>query len=92
MDFKREYAALISAAWEIDKAYDQYLSDIDGPDEDYNPLTKLGIRSGAATMDDLEKRKEFIKKLVSTDPDNKFRKRFLKGTDNVDPEEIALYI
>ena len=93
MDFKREYAALISAAWEIDKAYDQFLSDIDGPDDDYNPLTRLGLRSGPATMDELEERKKFIEKLVKVDPDNKFRKRFLRDIDDKSNlDEVALYI
>lgn len=40
MTFKREYSALISAAWEIDKVYDQYLSN---PESETNPETVLGI-------------------------------------------------
>lgn len=42
MSFKREYCALISAGWEIDKVYDQYLSN---PEAETNPETILGISS-----------------------------------------------
>ncbi len=40
MSFKREYSALISAAWEIDKIYDQYLSN---PEAETSPEVILGI-------------------------------------------------
>lgn len=40
MSFKREYSALISAAWEIDKIYDQYLSN---PEAETSPEAILGI-------------------------------------------------
>lgn len=40
MSFKREYSALVSAAWEIDKIYAQYLSN---PEAETSPETILGI-------------------------------------------------
>lgn len=40
MSFKREYSALISAAWEIDKVYDNYLSN---PEAETSPENILGI-------------------------------------------------
>lgn len=89
MDFKREYAALISAAWEIDKAYDQYLSDIEG--SEVNPLSKLGLISDT-DEDALEERKKILKKIIELDQGNSFRKRIIGDTDNPDIDLLSMSI
>ena len=41
MDFKKDYSGLISAAWDIDNAYDRYLNN---PEEDsYDLIKQLGL-------------------------------------------------
>jgi hypothetical protein len=78
MTFKREYIALISAAWDIDRAYDKYLTDYDN---DTNPLVKLGL-IGESDEKSQETRKELLKRLMKLDPDNNFRKRMVgDGTE-----------
>lgn len=88
MTFKREYAALISAAWEIDRAYDMYLKDVDPIPGEPNPLQKIGLYR-EDDENGLEKRAELIKRLVRTDKSNAFRKRILGDMMmDIDDDEI----
>ena len=93
MTFKREYAALISAAWEIDRAYDAYLRDADPTPGEPNPLQKIGLYR-EDDENGLERRAELIKKLVRADKGNAFRKRILgdleEDTDDDTIMNIAL--
>lgn len=73
MDFKKDYAALLSAAWEIDNAYDGYLTHPE--EESYQLIKSLGLDD--TDSDSNETRKELIQKLVETDINNPFRKRFV---------------
>lgn len=76
MDFKREYAALVAAAWEIDQAYEKYLKD---PDEDsYDQLVKLHLADYEEDRDTMKRRNELITHMVQhVDKKNLFRKRFV---------------
>ena len=78
MSFKKDYSALISAAWEIDKAYNNYLSNLDGIefDQSNHPLMRLGIFEDS-DRDAMKEREEILRKLVKAKPDNKFRKRMI---------------
>ena len=92
MTFKREYAALISAAWEIDKAYDQWLSDTDSTDG-ISPLVKLGLVSDDGydeTHNALEEREKLLAKILKLDKDNEFRKRMVGNSKDSDLEMLAL--
>lgn len=99
MTFKREYAALISAAWEIDKAYDQWLSSVDTDADEINPSVKLGLATDTdydGVHDAIEARKKLLKKVISLDKDNEFRKRMIGKTSptvkDIDLEAMALQI
>lgn len=65
MGFKKDYAALIAAAWQLDRALDAYLTD---PDENsFDRITKLGIHmpSSEASENDIENTRKFLKVLSS---------------------------
>ena len=89
MTFKREYAALISAAWEIDKAYDQFLSDFDFGDTNDNPLKKLGIHYDA-DMSTVEVRKSVLKKLMELEKDHPLRKRLIGNASATDLDAMSM--
>lgn len=99
MTFKKDYAALISAAWEIDKAYDQWLNSVDGNAEELNPSVKLGLAYDTDTdgiHDSIEERKKLLKKIIKLDSDNEFRKRMIGNApqeiEDDDLEAMALQI
>lgn len=73
MDFKKDYSGLISAAWDIDTAYDNYLRD---PDEDsYDTLNRLGLDE--VTSEESDKiRKKLFRDLIDGKIDGKFAERF----------------
>lgn len=75
MDFKKDYAALISAAWEIDTAFDMYLTNMD--EESYRIVQDMGLIIHADSDTFKEERALMMEKLVKSDRDNKFRKRFI---------------
>ena len=74
MDFKKDYAALIAAAWDIDAAYDQFLSNPEA--EHYEILKQMGL-------DDVEnesardRREMVFRTLMSGKVSGKFRDRFI---------------
>ena len=82
MDFKKDYAALLSAAWEIDNAYDAYLTHPE--DESYQLLKDLGLDE-TDSEESKETRKELISRLVETNKTNGFRKRFV---GDMSPEDL----
>lgn len=78
MDFKKDYAAILSAAYDIDRAYDHFLND---PGEDsYELIKRLGLDTDDSE-DGLEARQRIIQKLISGEADGSFRDRFGKWLD-----------
>lgn len=78
MDFKKDYSAIISAAWEIDRTFDAYLSD---PDQDsYEILEKAGLYSATTDADAAAQRMEFLERLVKANSDNPLKGRFIDDT------------
>lgn len=75
MDFKKDYAALISAAWEIDTAFDQYLNNMD--EDSYRVIRDMGLVVPLEEDASAEERRVLLEKLAKSNKDNKFRKRFL---------------
>ena len=75
MDFKKDYAALISAAWEIDTAFDQYLNNMD--EDSYRVIRDMGLVVPLEEDASAEERRLLLEKLAKSNKDNKFRKRFL---------------
>lgn len=80
MDFKREYTALISAAWDIDRAYDRFLTDPEADIEKY--VNVVGFDSGDPNA--LKQRDELLKTLAKASKDNNIRKRFLGDMSDKD--------
>lgn len=73
MDFKKDYAALVAAAWDIDTRYDKYLTD---PDADsYDSMRALGLDS-VTTKESLQQRDELIRDIISGKITGKFGERY----------------
>ena len=73
MGFKKDYAALISAAYEIDQCYDQFLTN---PDEDsYDAMKRMGL-DGSTTEESLQQRNELITSLLEGKIGGPFQDRF----------------
>ena len=82
MDFKKDYAALLSAAWEIDTAFDQYLK---YPEEEtYTILQDMGLVVPSDEDNSADERKQLLQKLIHTSKDNKFRQRYIGDADDSD--------
>lgn len=74
MDFKKDYSALIAAAWDIDTAYDQFLSNCEA--EHYDILKRMGlddVENSAAR----EKREQVFRMLLSGKVSGTFRDRYV---------------
>lgn len=80
MSFKREYAALLSAMWDIDTAYDKYLTDPDANAEDFYQ------RFGLVTKDEdgFDARDEILKKLLDVKKSNRFRQKYIGDVETLD--------
>lgn len=66
MDFKKDYSALISAAWDIDTRYDDYLNNPEAGT--YQRLEDLGLSPvGTDDADEytMEARRDLIERIVS---------------------------
>ena len=74
MDFKKDYSALIAAAWDIDTVYDSYLTNPEA--EVYNIMQQMGLDE---VTNDLarDKRKHMFDLLASGQITGKFRDRFM---------------
>lgn len=77
MDFKKDYSALISAAWDIDTKYDNYLNN---PEADtYQKLDSLGLSpygDNDSSEDTLEVRKNLIERIATGKIKGPFAERF----------------
>lgn len=84
MDFKKDYAALITYMWELDRSCDRYLNN---PDESsYNTLVDYGINPNEVEEEDQEKREELLRAITTKlDKSHPFRKRYVD--DYYLPEE-----
>lgn len=81
MGFQKDYAAIISAAWIIDEAFDNYLTH---PDEDSTEIMKkLGI-DDSMDQEAVEERTNIMRKLAKVPVDNIFRKRYCGDTPEND--------
>lgn len=78
MGFKKDYAALVSAAWEIDTQYDQYLTSVDQDETAYCNLRDYGLEGFDGDMSD-DVRNATIKKILRAKKDNHFRQRYYPG-------------
>lgn len=89
MDFKKDYAAIISAAWEIDNVYEQFLTDDDSSSDHYQILHNYGLYE-ADSDPYLEERKHLISKIIRADTSHPFRKRYIgeRELTDKDIEEI----
>ena len=80
MDFKKDYAAIISAAYDIDRKYDQYLTD---PDADsYEALRSVGIDTSSSSEDVIEQRNKLIRDIMDGKITGSFGERFSSGFDS----------
>lgn len=74
MDFKKDYSALISAAWDIDSRYDAYLTN---PEEDsYNNMTALGLDE-ITSEESKRQRDNLIRALVEGRVRGRFGARYI---------------
>ena len=79
MGFKKDYAAIISAAWDYDNAYDSYLRN---PDENsYNELVALGLDFADTKANPT--RQDILNQIIQLGPDHKFHQRFVSGWEIV---------
>lgn len=76
MDFKKDYAAIISAAWEIDNVYEQFLTDDNSTSDHYQILHNYGLYE-AETDPYLEERQSLIRRIIRADTNHPFKKRYL---------------
>lgn len=91
MLFKREYVAILGAAWDIDKEYDRYLNDPDGGSPEYGgvssngvyPPRKLGV-DYVETAQEIEDRNSMLRKLAELDDDNPHKQRVIGSADPMD--------
>lgn len=73
MDFKKDYSGLISAAWDIDNAYDRYLNN---PEEDsYDLIKKLGLDEEISKKS-AEVRNQLIRDIIEEKITGSFADRF----------------
>ena len=75
MEFKKDYAAILSYGWDIDNALDAYLSNSDA--DAYELLGKLGVATTEVNENAIERRRDLLTTLMNASKDNKFRKRFV---------------
>lgn len=81
MDFQKDYAAIISAAYDIDRKYDQFLTD---PDADsYEALRSVGIDVSSSSEDMIEKRNKLIRDIMDGKITGSFSERFSNGFDMI---------
>lgn len=74
MDFKKDYAAILSYAWDIDVAYDNYLTH---PDEDSTEMLKaLGLDEDT-NREAEEDRTRILHMLAESDVPKKIKERYL---------------
>lgn len=78
MDFKKDYAALISAAWEYDIAANNYLMNPEA--ESYEKMKALGIDDFDSESDQ-QARNAAFRKILKMDKDIPYRKRFAGDMD-----------
>ena len=78
MGFKKDYAAILSAAWDIDVAYDQFLNNPD--DTTYEALRALGLE-GEMEESASESRKTLLLRLLKEKKTNKYRQRYVGDAD-----------
>ena len=71
MDFKKDYAALIAAAWDIDTRYDEYLTHADM--DTYEAMKALHLDEATS-----EESKEIRDKLIRNILDGKIKGSFAK--------------
>ena len=74
MGFKKDYAALISAAYDIDRCYDQFLNDADA--DSYEMLKSMGLHPEDKDVDAVRARNELIRDIVNGEIDGPFARRF----------------
>ena len=73
MDFKKDYSGLISAAWDIDNAYDRYLNN---PEEDsYDLIKQLGLDEETSKKS-AEVRNQLIHDIINEKITGSFADRF----------------
>lgn len=73
MDFKKDYSGLISAAWDIDNAYDRYLNN---PEEDsYDLIKQLGLDEETSKKS-AEVRNQLIRDIINEKITGSFADRF----------------
>lgn len=73
MDFKKDYSGLISAAWDIDNAYDRYLNN---PEEDsYDLIKQLGLDEETSKKS-TEVRNQLIRDIINEKITGSFADRF----------------
>lgn len=76
MEFKKDYAAILSYGWDVDNALDSYLSNSD--EDSYHLLKALGLACDEIDGNAVQKREELLTRIIyETDRENKFRKRFV---------------
>lgn len=83
MDFKREYSAILSAAWDIDRSYDRYLTDPEADAEKF--INVVGFGSGDPSS--LKRRDDTLRALAKTNKNNNVRKRFLGNMSEKDVDQ-----
>lgn len=73
MDYKKDYSALLSAAWDIDACFDEYL--INPGEESYGKLDRMGLSpfyDGSA----IESSEEIVQKMADGKIKGPFAERF----------------
>ena len=75
MGFAKDYSATIAAAWDIDTAYDRYLTNPD-PDTD-DMLRKIGLEWSLDNPEIEPDRNEIVKTLLSDDTKGSFKDRYV---------------
>ncbi len=77
MGFKKDYAAILVSAWDIDSLYDSYLRNPYMDTEE--ALASLGLSVRPNTDEDRLAERELMREIYSLDPSHPFRKRMTHG-------------
>lgn len=83
MDFKKDYSALVAAAWDIDTAYESYL--MNPCEETYDVVQKMGLNIDDKGENDKASHEKYmagVRKLMEMKPGG-FRDRFFDPNDVV---------